>query len=144
MAVIAGLLLVVFCIGVALYPFIRPHAPDARARRPASSIVALAERRREIYADLETLDLELGLGQVDEAEYQERARDYRMAAAATFRDQERLESSSPHSDQAVDRELLHWRARRQATSPTPSCPACGRQLAGPGEPCPACNGESGA
>jgi hypothetical protein len=86
------------------------------------------ERRRAIYSDLETLDVERGLGDVDETEYQERSRDFRLAAAATFRDQELLESADAEVEEAISRELARWKAdQRNGTSPS-LCSGCGQPL----------------
>ncbi len=112
MAVLAGLLLVVFCIGVALYPFLKVRESRARTASSPSS-QDLVERRRAIYADLETLELERGLGHIDDAEYEERFRGYRLAAAATFRDQELLQTAEAEVEEVISRELGRWRIAQQ-------------------------------
>ena len=118
MAVLVGLLLVVFCIGVALYPFLK--ARSSSRRNGPSSVRDIVDRRRSIYADLETLELERGLGNVDETEYEERSREYRLAAAATFRDQEMLEEADAEVEEAISRELARWKAANlNEDSPAP-------------------------
>ena len=128
MAVLVGLLLVVFCIGVALYPFLKARTGSARAGA-SPSVQELVERRRAIYSDLETLDVDRGIGHVDEAEYQERSREYRLAAAATFRDQERLETADGMVEDAISQELMRWRSGHQDLASAVSCRACGKPLA---------------
>lgn len=137
MAVLVGLLLVVFCIGVALYPFLKARTVSARADA-SPSVQELVERRRAIYSDLETLDMDRGLGHVDEAEYQERSREYRLAAAATFRDQERLEAADAKVEDTISRELMRWRSGHQDLASAVSCRACGKPLAVADEQCPRC------
>ena len=127
MAVTVGLLLVVFCIGVALYPFLKARTSSSRPDA-SLSVRELVERRQAIYADLETLELERGLRHVDETEYEERSRDYRLAAAATFRDQERLESADAEVEETISRELARWRSTHENGTTDRLCSRCGNPL----------------
>jgi hypothetical protein len=136
-AVLVGLLLVVFCIGVALYPFLKARTVSARADA-SPSVQELVERRQAIYSDLEILDLDRGIGHVDEAEYQKRSREYRLAAAATFRDQERLEAADGMVEDAISRELMRWRSGHQDLASSVPCRACGKPLAVTDEQCLHC------
>ncbi len=131
MAVLVGLLLVVFCIGVALYPFLKVRS-SGRVDNSAP-VREILERRRAIYADLETLELERGLGNVDEVEYKERSREFRLAAAATFRDQESLERADEDIEEAISKELTRWKAAQQDVAPPDLCAACGEPLGDKGE-----------
>ena len=116
MAVVVGLLLVLFCIAVALYPFFKHRSSTARVDN-AASVRDIVERRRAIYADLETLELEHGLGNLDDAEYEERSREFRLAAASTFREQEMLEDADAEVEEAINRELARWKAARRNGAP---------------------------
>ena len=145
MAVVVGLLLVAFCIAVALYPLLKSRTTSSPSDS-SLSIRELMERRRNIYSDLETLDVERGLGHVDEAEYQERSRDFRLAAAATFRDQELLEAADAEVEDAISRELARWKAdQRNGASPS-LCSGCGQPLGDDAddadEQCPHCREEA--
>ena len=120
-----------------MYPFLKARTVSARADA-SPSVQELVERRRAIYSDLETLDMDRGLGHVDEAEYQERSREYRLAAAATFRDQERLEAADAKVEDTISRELMRWRSGHQDLASAVSCRACGKPLAVADEQCPRC------
>ena len=137
MAVVVGLLLVLFCMGVVLYPFGRGRRP-APVQVPVLSLEEVAERRRAVYSDIEILEMERGLGHVDEEEYRRQLREYRMAAAATFRDQERLEQLQSDADQTIEQELRRLRAQRQPTLLRAMCAACGQELAHDIETCSQC------
>ena len=139
MAILVGLLLVVFCIGVVLYPFLKAHTSPVSWHQ-SRSILQIQERRRGIYDDLEALGLEHSLGNLDDEEYEERSREYRLAAAATFRDQEMLEAADVEADEAINRELLRWRETRLNGVSDTVCPKCGLRVGeGTGVQCPHCD-----
>ena len=48
-------------------------------------------KRQAVYSNIRTLELEHELGKLDEEDYRLRLQSYRLAAAATFKDQEQLE-----------------------------------------------------
>ena len=98
-ALVVGGALAVVAVVVVLLPFFR-------GRRDAGGVEAAASaydpstgsgraegarvQRESIYQALETLRLERELGQVDEAEYERQAGEYRRMAALLVREQERL------------------------------------------------------
>lgn len=137
MAVLVGLLLVVFCIGVALYPFFKRRFSSERAE-DASSIQDIVNRRQAIYDALETLESEHSSGNVDEEEYEERSREYRLAAAATFRDQEMLEDADVEVEDAISRELARWKEGQLNGVGASLCPACGYSQDNDEEQCSHC------
>ena len=137
MAVLVGLLLVVFCIGVALYPFFKRRFSSQRAE-DASSVQDIVDRRQAIYDALETLESEHSSGNVDEEEYEERSREYRLAAAATFRDQEMMEDADVEVEEAIGRELARWRETQLDGVGASLCPACGNPPGDDKEHCSHC------
>ena len=136
MAIVIGVLLVVFSIGVVLYPFLKRQLHSGIAI-PQSEEENEA-RRRTIYADIETLELEKGLGHVDEQEYQQKLRGYRLAAAATFRDQEALSSQQKKLSEDVDEEVNRIRRARRQGSGRVTCPECGGPVPLAETTCPSC------
>lgn len=126
MVIVIGFLLVVFSIAVVVYPFLkRPLYSDTTASQDDENFEG---ERRIIYSDIDTLELEKRLGHIDDQEYHMRLRDYRLAAAATFRDQEALRS---HQEKLIEyTEYLNeevkqvQRSRRQAPGQV-ICPECG-------------------
>ena len=111
MAVLIGLLLVLFSIGVVLYPFLKTRRLSGDATAP-SSLDELVEMRHAIYANINTLELERGLGNVDEEEYSQRLERYRLEAAATFREQEKLDAQVQEAEQALEDEVRQVRQFR--------------------------------
>ncbi len=96
-ALVVGAALAVVAVVVVLLPFFRQ-------RREAEAVVAVASasdaegvrgQRESIYQALETLRLERELGQVDDAEYERQAGEYRRMAALLVREQERLLAERP-------------------------------------------------
>ena len=131
MAVLIGFLLVLFCIGVILYPFLKSRSRSATP----DSLEELAHRRRAIYAEIETLKLERELGNLVEEEYQRALQSHRLAAAATFREQEALEVRLEEADRVLEQEVLRLRGRRLhqgwATSSPNSAPLDEEEEGGP-------------
>ena len=87
MPILIGGLLGILVIVIVLYPFlrgrVRPGPPIASDAGPGS--------RETIYEDIKVLQLDYELGSIDEGEYGQRLRAYRLEAAASMRDEERLE-----------------------------------------------------
>ena len=143
MAVLVGLLLVVFCIGVALYPFLKGR-PSSSGSQDASSVQNIVDRRHAVYAALEALESERGLGNVDEEEYEERSREYRLAAAATFRDQELMEDADAEVEATISRELARWKEAQVNGAGASLCPSCGYSQGNDEEQCSHCGHRVGA
>ena len=88
MSVLIGVLLALLAIAVVIYPFVKARL------QPRSPLAILPpdrvdpEGREAIYEEIRTLQLEYELGSIEEREYQEQLRDYRLQAAAALREQE--------------------------------------------------------
>ena len=117
MAVLIGALLALLVVGVVLYPFVRQRlgfgGPSGNGYREATGPPAWRLRREEIYESIRSLRLEYELGGVEEMDYRERLRAYRVQAAAVVRDQELAEQEV---ERLVEREVL---ALRDAAPPGP-------------------------
>ena len=126
MAVVIGTLLAVLVIGVVLYPFIKPrHRPEGNTTRHSR---ATALRGSDtIYEEIRILQQDYELGSMEEAEYHERLRAYRLQAAAVLRDQEVLQREL---DRVHEEEILAARTVRVENSSS-LCRSCG-QLVVPG------------
>jgi hypothetical protein len=117
MAVLIGALLALLVVGVVLYPFVSRRlgfaGPPGNGYREAAGPPAWRLRREEIYESIRSLRLEYELGGVEEADYGERLRAYRVQAAAVVRDQALAEQEV---ERLVEREVL---ALRDAAPPGP-------------------------
>ena len=137
MAVLIGALLTILVIAVVVYPFIKARfagwpspttdSPSRTDRGSSSEPGGLPEPadREAIYEEIKTLRLEYELGSVEEKEYQERLRAYRLQAAATLRDQEMLEQGL---DLSLEDEILAARQLRGNERDPSPCRSCGRPL----------------
>ncbi|MDE2899721.1 MAG: hypothetical protein OXN15_01680 [Chloroflexota bacterium] len=120
-ALVVGGALAVVAVVVVLLPFFRqrreaepdePFDPSTGSGRAEGVRV----QREGIYQALETLRLERELGQVDDAEYERQAGEYRRMAALLVREQERLlaegasEEDGGPNDQ-LEREVAEARER---------------------------------
>ena len=95
MPVLMGALLALLVVVVVLYPFVKQRL-DASASpgspfEPSESPRTWQLRRQEIYDSIRSLELEYELGGVEEADYRESLRAYRVQAAALVREQEAAE-----------------------------------------------------
>jgi hypothetical protein len=89
MAVLIGLLLVIFSMGIVMYPFFKvTRLGNISGSTPLDEPV---KRRNLIYSDIRTLELDHQLGKLEEDDYHRRLHIYRINAAATFKEQEDLE-----------------------------------------------------
>ncbi len=80
-----GVLLALLAIGVVVYPFVRSKRSQTRFQSGGAGVARPEEAALE---EIRTLQLERELGRVDEVEYQERLRDYRVRAASLLRDKD--------------------------------------------------------
>ncbi|MCE2462365.1 MAG: hypothetical protein J4F46_00390 [Dehalococcoidia bacterium] len=86
MSVLIGVLLALLAIAVVIYPFVRARFQP----RPPMTVVSPDPGRLDtVYEEIRTLQLEYELGSIDEREYQEQLRDYRLQAAAILHEQGR-------------------------------------------------------
>ena len=111
MTLLIGLLLVALSIGVVVLPFYRGRR-DVDANGDAGFLDANEVRRRGLYEEIETLELERNVGNVDQEEYHRRLQALRMAAAATFREQDRDRLLRESADRGIEREVLDIRRSR--------------------------------
>ena len=98
MSVLIGVLLALLAIAVVIYPFVKARF---QPRSPLTSVPP--DRvdpggRETIYEEIRTLQLEYELGSIDEREYEEQLRAYRLQAASALREQE--------IDLSVEREIM--------------------------------------
>ena len=130
MAVLIGTLLGVLVIGVVLYPFIklrfRPEGNPTRHSRATGPPRAL-RGRDAIYEEIRSLQQDYESGSMEEAEYHERLRAYRLQAAGVLRDQEVLQREL---HRAHEEEIMAARTVRVEKSSS-FCRSCG-QLVVPG------------
>ena len=95
MPVLIGALLALLVVGVVLYPFVKRRfgagGPCPSGPADGAGPVAWRLRREEIYESIRSLQLEYEIGGVEEADYRDRLRAYRVQAAAVVREQERAE-----------------------------------------------------
>ena len=107
MAVLIGLLLAIFSIGIISYPFFKVNrfnniSPSAHLDEPV-------RRRNLIYSDIRTLELDHQLGKLEEHDYERRLQIYKISAAATFKEQEDLE----RMDKAIEDSVASIRRSRR-------------------------------
>ncbi len=124
MAVLIGALLAILVIGVVLYPFIKTRfrpspRPSATPLPPVGEGLRVRVTREAIYEEIRTLQLEYELGSIEESEYRQQLRSYRLQAASALRDQERLEQEL---DRLLEEEILAARAPSHAPEPLPNTP----------------------
>ena len=107
MAVLIGVLLAIFGIAVVLYPFLKARSS---AQSPPSGDSPTPNEgpgsREAAYQDIRTLQLEYELGSIDEREYRELLRAYRIQAAEAIRREGSLEEGL---DRSLEREIMALR-----------------------------------
>ena len=137
MAVLIGALLAILVVVVLLYPFVktrsRSHTPSKSGDPDYNPTQSPLSSREMVYEDIRTLQLEHELGSIDDQEYQEHLRAYRMQAATTLRDQEHLEI-----DRSLEEEILAVRDQIGNASVPSSCQSCGSALALEDDSCAHC------
>ena len=124
MAVLIGVLLAILVIAVVVYPFVKarfqPRYPLTDASPAPAGLwpdrVDPGGRETMIYEEIRTLQLEHELGSIDESEYEEQLRAYRLQAAATLREQERTQQEI---DLLMEKEIMAAREaiRSECCSP---------------------------
>jgi hypothetical protein len=117
MPVLIGALLALLVVGVVLYPFVKRRfgvaSPSGGRPGDTAGPAAWRLRREEIYESIRGLQLEYEIGGVEETDYRERLRAYRVQAAAVVREQELAEREV---ERLVERDV---RALRGAGRPGP-------------------------
>lgn len=140
MPVVIGTLLAVLVIGVVLYPFLKPRLRSGDRPTPDFQPMVGAEAPAEpgvpetIHEHIKGLRQDYELGMMEEAEYQERLRGYRLQAAAALRDQEALRLGL---DRAHEEQILAARTSADGEGAA-LCPGCGQPLASANVECSSC------
>ena len=121
MVIAISVLIALLAVGVVIYPFVKARFRPSDSRNGLSRNNETGvgaddyESREVIYEDIRTLQLDHDLGIIEEAEYRERMRAYRLQAAATLRDRERLEMEI---DRQLEEEVLAARSALQEKEPS--------------------------
>lgn len=100
MNVLIGVLLALLVMAVVVFPFVRSRF---QLRPPMAVVSPDLGRLNAVYEEIRTLQLEYELGSIDEVEYREQLRDYRLQAAAMLREQE---MSQQETDFLVEEEIM--------------------------------------
>ena len=111
MAVLISALLAIFVVAVILYPFLKGRLRPGSSPAPDSPAHHGRGGREQIYESIRTLQLEYELGSIEEGEYNDRLRSYRLQAASALREQGEMESEL---DQALEDEIGAARATRRS------------------------------
>jgi hypothetical protein len=124
MPVLIGALLALLVVGVVLYPFVKRRfgvaSPSGGRPGDTAGPAAWRLRREEIYESIRGLQLEYEIGGVEETDYRERLRAYRVQAAAVVREQELAEREQELAEREVERLVERdVRALRGAGRPGP-------------------------
>ena len=124
MPVLIGALLALLVVGVVLYPFVKRRfgvaSPSGDRPGDAAGPAAWRLLREEIYESIRGLQLEYEIGGVEETDYRERLRAYRVQAAAVVREQELAEREQELAEREVERLVERdVRALRGAGRPGP-------------------------
>ena len=136
MSFIIGALLGVLVTVVVLYPFIKSRFRPSIFPTGDSPAGFGREGRGAIYEDIKTLQLEYDLGRVEDPEYRQRLRDYRLRAASALRDQDGI---NRELDRSIEEEILSARTGQGNGSSGAVCKSCGRELANTNLDCPYCD-----
>jgi hypothetical protein len=121
MVIAISVLIALLAVGVVIYPFVKARFRPSDSRNVLSRNNETGagaddyESREVIYEDIRTLQLDHDLGIIEEAEYRERMRAYRLQAASTLRDRERLEMEI---DRQLEEEVLAARSALQEKGPS--------------------------
>jgi hypothetical protein len=106
MAFFLGALLAIGALAVVIWPFLRRGGGvPSRSATPLARMAEMRQRRDSIYREMRTLETEVGLGQVDSREYEERRQLYRLRAAELLREEEDLGGWVARLDQTVEEEI---------------------------------------
>ena len=139
MAIILAAVLVILCISVLVFPFLksRYHSQPENLTDGSGSIESELDA---IYDAIQTLQLEHQLGKMPEAVYQEQFEAYRIQAAGLLRQQHRLQAENP--DQVLEQEILAARAEINGSDVgVCTCPDCNSTLDAGVRRCPECHHE---
>jgi hypothetical protein len=138
MPVLIGALLALLVVGVVLYPFVKRRfgvaSPSGGRPGDTAGPAAWRLRREEIYESIRGLQLEYEIGGVEETDYRERLRAYRVQAAAVVREQELAEREQELAER--EQELAEREVERLVERDV-------RALRGAGRPGPLTAGEQG-
>ena len=138
MAVVISVILAILAIGVAILPFIEERLRLQGTPPRNASLVGAKRGRDAIYDDIRTLQLEYDLGSIEEGDYRDRLRAYRVEAAKALRDQDRLEQEL---DRRLEEEILDARDHNNLLQDSLWCETCGRRLASDYGACADCGEE---
>ena len=83
-----GVALVAFCLAVAAFPLLRRRGVSSQYTDP---ILELQQRREAVYQEVQSLQNDYALGDVPQADYDERLQTYRLQAARLLQQQEQLQ-----------------------------------------------------
>ena len=116
MAVLIGVLLAILVMAVVIYPFVKARFQPRSAPVAASPDRVDPEGHETVYEEIRTLQLEYELGGIDESEYEEQLRAYRLQAAAALRDQERTQQEI---DLSMEKEIMAAREANRSEYGSP-------------------------
>ena len=131
MAEVIGVVLATFCLAAVAFPFFRRRGVSSQYTDP---ILELQQRREAIYQEVRTLHNDYTLGDVSQANYEERLQTYRLQAARLLQQQEQLQEL----DQWLEGEVLRFRDVALISSDSVPCPECGRPVDWAMEQCLSC------
>lgn len=131
MALVIGATLAFLSLAVAVLPFLRRKFAPLQGM---DVTLELEKRREAVYQEVRTLHSDYVLGDVPQAEYEERLQAHRLMAAALLRQQERLHEL----DQRLEEEIRRIRNGALFSSDGAHCPECGTQVDVKADQCPSC------
>ena len=126
-----GVALAVICLIVAAIPFLKRRGVPTQYTDP---ILELQGRREAVYQEVRTLHNDYALGDVPQADYEERLESYRLMAARLLQQQTYVQEM----DQRLEDEVKRLRNGAKPSIDQLPCPECGRPVARAAEQCPSC------
>ena len=110
MAVLIAALLAIFGMAVVLYPFLKARSRNDAPHRADPTQEDGPRSREAVYQAIRTLQLEYELGSIEEMEYRELLREYRIQAAEAIKREGSREGSMKEGlDSSLEREIMALR-----------------------------------
>ena len=136
MAYIIGLIIAAVSVALVAAPFFRQRGKSKEPEVLPAQIEA-RDKRRRIYQEMDTIQLDYDMGNIDEAQYQQQIQPYRLEAASVIREQQK--DGQKIAGNALEEEIKAFRSTRASGKALDTCPNCGFITSRGEKICPLCS-----
>ncbi len=136
MAYIIGFIIAAVSVALVATPFFRQRG-KSKEPEVLTARVEAQDKRRRIYQEMDTIQLDYDMGNIDEAQYQQQIQSYRLEAASLIREQQK--HGQKITGTALEEEIKAFRSARASGKPLDTCPNCGFITSQGEKLCPLCS-----